>query len=105
MSVNNYDPCPCGSGKKFKFCCHVIADDMDRIVRLMDGNQPRVALHQLDSLAVKHPRNAWVGTTRAMLALDLNDPATARDILKKVLEDHSDNELAIVLYAAAMVRS
>lgn len=20
-SIGKYDPCPCGSGKKFKFCC------------------------------------------------------------------------------------
>ena len=105
MSVDIYDPCPCGSGKKFKFCCHVIADDMDRIVRLMEGNQPRVALQQLEILAKKHPINAWVGTTRGMLLLDLNDGATARDVLTLLLEEHPDNELAIVLYAAAMVRS
>ena len=23
MQVGKYDPCPCGSGKKFKFCCYV----------------------------------------------------------------------------------
>lgn len=21
MAINPYDSCPCGSGKKFKFCC------------------------------------------------------------------------------------
>ena len=105
MAVDIYDPCPCGSGKKFKFCCHAIADDMDRIVRLMEGNQPRVALQQLEILAKKHPTNAWVGTTRGMLLLDLNEGTTARDILKSVLEEHPDNEMAIVLYAAAMIRA
>ena len=23
MRVGKYDPCPCGSGKKFKFCCYI----------------------------------------------------------------------------------
>ena len=36
------------SGKKLKFCCQSIADEMDRALRLMDGNQPRVALQQLE---------------------------------------------------------
>ena len=105
MSVDSYGPCPCGSGKKFKFCCSVIADEMDRIGRLMEGNQPRVALQQLEILDRKHPKNAWVGTTRGMLMLDLNESAGARDLLRQVLEVFPDNELAIILYAVALVRS
>jgi hypothetical protein len=105
MSVDIYGPCPCGSGKKFKFCCSAIADEMDRIARLMDGNQPRVALQQLEILDRKHPRNAWIGTTRSMLLLDLDEAPAARDVLKQVLETYPDNELAIVLYAVAMVRT
>ena len=105
MSIDIYAPCPCGSGKKFKFCCHALSDDMDRVIRLMEGNQPRVALQQLEYLAQKHPRNPWVGTTRAMLLLDLNEGTTARDVLKLVLEENPDNELAIVLYAAAMIQA
>ena len=105
MSADIYGPCPCGSGKKFKFCCHAIADEMDRIVRLIDSNQPRVAVQQLEILETKRPNNAWVGTTRGMLLLDLNESAAARDVLKQVLESHPDNELAIVLYAAAMLHS
>lgn len=105
MSVDSYAPCPCGSGKKFKFCCQTLSEDMDRVIRLMEGNQPRVALQQLEVLAKKHPRNAWVGTTRAMLLLDLNEGSGARDVLKLVLEENPDNELAIVLYAAAMIQA
>ena len=105
MSVDIYAPCPCGSGKKFKFCCTAIADEMDRISRLIEGNQPRVALQQLEILDQKHPKNAWVGTTRSMLLLDLNEGPAARDLLKQVLEVYPDNELAIVLFAVAMVRT
>lgn len=105
MSIDIYAACPCGSGKKFKFCCHALNDDMDRIVRLMEGNQPRVALQQLEVLAKKHPKNAWIGTTRAMLLIEFNEGTTARDVLRQVLEEHPDNEMAIVLYAAAMIRA
>lgn len=105
MPLDSYSPCPCGSGKKIKFCCHFIADDMDRIVRLMEGNQPRVALQQLELLSKKHPRNPWVETTRAMMLLDLNEVPAARDVLKDLLDNSAENELAIVLYAAAMLRA
>lgn len=105
MSVDIYAPCPCGSGKKFKFCCISISDEMERIGRLIEGNQPRVALQQLEFLEKKAPNNAWVGTTRAMLLLDLNDATGAREVLKQLLNIHADNELAIALYAGAMLRT
>ncbi len=105
MSADIYGPCPCGSGKKFKFCCHPIADEMERIERLIDSNQPRVALQQLEVLETKRPNNAWVANTRGMLLLDLNESPAARDILKQALETHPDNELSIVLYAVAMLHS
>lgn len=105
MSIDIYAACPCGSGKKFKFCCYALNDDMDRIIRLIEGNQPRVAIQQLETLSKKHPKNAWVGTTWAMLLLETNEGTTARDVLKLVLEEHPDNETAIVLYAAAMIRA
>ena len=105
MAVDIYSPCPCGSGKKLKFCCVAISDEMDRILRLMEGKQPRVALQQLEQLARKHPKNAWVNSTRAMFLLDLNESAPARDVLRDVLEEHPDHELAIVLYAIAMIGS
>lgn len=105
MSVDIYAPCPCGSGKKFKFCCSAIADDMDRIARLMEGNQPRVALQQLEILDRKHPKNAWIGTTRSMILLDMNEAPAARDQLRQVLETYPDNELAIALNAIAILRS
>lgn len=101
MPLSPYDPCPCGSGKKLKFCCQSIADEMDRALRLMEGNQPRVALQQLESLARKNPANTWVGTTRALILIELNEAAAARDILKSLLEHNPDNEFAIVLMAAA----
>ena len=101
MPLSPYDPCPCGSGKKLKFCCQSISDEMDRALRLMEGNQPRVALQQLEVLARKNPQNTWIGTTRALILIELGEASTARDILRSVLEHHPDHEFSIVLMAAA----
>lgn len=105
MPLNAYDPCPCGSGKKLKFCCQNIADEMDRALRLMDGNQPRVALQQLEVLARKNPTNTWIGTTRALILIELGEAAPARDILRALLEHNPDHEFSIVLMAAAMFQA
>lgn len=105
MPLAPYDPCPCGSGKKLKFCCQSIADEMDRALRLMDGNQPRIALQQLEVLARKHPTNTWVGTTRALILIELGEASAARDVLRVLLEANPDHEFSIVLMAAAMMQA
>eukprot|EP00456_Euglypha_rotunda_P059487 TRINITY_DN496_c0_g1_i1.p1 TRINITY_DN496_c0_g1~~TRINITY_DN496_c0_g1_i1.p1 ORF type:complete len:716 (+),score=215.71 TRINITY_DN496_c0_g1_i1:4918-7065(+) len=105
MPLAPYDPCPCGSGKKLKFCCQSIADEMDRALRLMDGNQPRVALQQLEVLARKNPTNTWIGTTRALILIELGEASAARDVLKVLLEQNPDHEFSIVLMAAAMMQA
>ena len=34
MEIDVYAPCPCGSGKKLKFCCAPIVEDMAKVARL-----------------------------------------------------------------------
>lgn len=105
MALDAYEPCPCGSGKKLKFCCQNIVDEMERIQRLAEGNQPRVALQQLESLARKNPNNTWIDTTRALILLELNEATTARDVLRSLLEHHPDHEFAIVLLATSIFQA
>lgn len=39
--VDVYQQCPCGSGKKIKFCCHTVVEDMAYVFELMnDGKFP-----------------------------------------------------------------
>ncbi len=50
----------CGSGKKLKFCCLAISSDMEKIEKLIDNHQPRMALQSLEKVAKKHGDNPWV---------------------------------------------
>ena len=101
MALDVYAPCPCGSGKKLKFCCADLAEDMDRVSRQIESNQPRQALQQLEALDRRHPQNSWVTTTRALVQIEIGDAAAARDVLRTFLEKNPDHEFAIVLYATA----
>jgi len=102
MALDVYAPCPCGSGKKLKFCCQNLAEDMDRISRLIENNQPRQALQQLEVLDRKSPGHHWVVTTRALVYLETGEVLAARDLLKYFLDQHPENEFATVLYATAV---
>jgi tetratricopeptide (TPR) repeat protein len=105
MAMDVYAPCPCGSGKKLKFCCLNIAEDMDRISRLMEDGQHQQALRLLDQLDRKQPGHAWTVTTRAIVLIEAGDSATARDALKPFIEQHPEHEFAAVLYATAVLQA
>ena len=85
MPLDLYDPCPCGSGQKLKFCCRDLSDDMERVLKFQENNQPRMALNALDELGKKHPENTWVRTTRGGLLFDAGDLQGAHRELAEVI--------------------
>ncbi len=102
MPIAPYDPCPCGSGKKIKFCCQAIVGEMDRVTKMEENNQQRMALQALSRLEEKHPDNPWVLTRKASLLFDDNQAEEARLILKRVIDANPDHTFATALYAGAM---
>ena len=57
MQLDAYTVCPCGSGKKIKFCCSKdLLHDIDKILRALVGQQYISALDQTTKLiAVETP--------------------------------------------------
>lgn len=98
-TLDVYQPCPCGSGKKIKFCCQNILADMDKVKRMVDAKQHRAALHALESIEKKSPRNSWVLMTKAQMLLAEGEPVPAKAVLETVLEDHPEQSDAAMLYA------
>ena len=40
MALDHYSLCPCGSGKKIKFCCsNDILPELEKVVRAIEGDQ------------------------------------------------------------------
>jgi len=105
MARDPYEICPCGSGKKIKFCCLEISDEMERITRLRQNNQPRVALQSLETLSRQHATNPWVVTTQAALMLDGQQFAEARDSVSRLLDVNPKHPLGLAIHAAASFAS
>ena len=55
MSVESYQPCPCGSGKKLKFCCGNVFHEMQKIERQLENDQTVMGLQGLDRVLQAHP--------------------------------------------------
>jgi len=101
MSLDPYSLCPCGSGKKLKFCCQPVAGEMEKIERMQQGNQMRLALQTLDSLEKKHPDTPWIVTSRAEILLQDGLADEATETLEEFVEQHPDHRYALGLLAVA----
>ena len=91
MALDPYDPCPCGSGKKLKFCCSNLVDEMDQVSRLQQSGQINACSKKLAELYEKHPDNLWVATSRASVLIGLNEPSQAKDELRELLKNNPDH--------------
>ena len=105
MTLDHYQPCLCGSGKKIKFCCcHDIASDLEKIVRMLQGDQRAAALEQLNHLIeAKGPRAALL-SIKVQVALSLRDAtgATAAAAALLKLSPGSQVPLAMCSLAATL---
>ena len=101
MALDVYSPCPCGSNKKLKFCCHGIEADIERVVRHQSAKQYKQALQVLMALERTNPQSAWVKNLAAFtLMMDRRAPE-AKAPLAKVLESQPDNLYSISLFGLA----
>src|SRR5688572_12461427 len=94
MAIDPYAPCPCGSGKKLKFCCHDLAADIEKVSKLVESEQPHAALKHVSHLLEKSPDRASLLDIRAMLELSLHDFDAAEKTLEHFLKVAPENPSA-----------
>ena len=105
MPIDAYDPCACGSGKKFKFCCQAVAEDIDKVYKYQEKHQTQSSLQVIDRVLATRKDLPWGYITKASLLLQDGDYAGAREALVPLLEKAPDHPFAIALYATAAFAS
>ena len=103
MSIDSYAVCPCGSGKKIKFCskCKDSVSVLDEILRMIEGGQVVPALDRLSSVLQVHPDAAWALAVRGRLLLDLREYETLNENAERFIRLQPSNPLALTQRAAA----
>ena len=97
MALNPYSLCPCGSGKKVKFCCSKdIVADLDRLVRKLAGDQRMACLSLVDQLIERHGVRASLMIIKIMLAGEMEKLDVARQTADQLLKREPDNASAMV---------
>src|SRR6056297_530190 len=104
MSVDTYSICPCGNGKKIKFCkCKDSIHDMDRVMKMVEGGQLIPALDRLSTILEAHPDAAWALAIRGRLLIDLREYETLAENAERFIRLQPNNPLALTQRAAAQL--
>ncbi len=89
--VDPYSPCPCGSGKKFKWCCYKAEAYAERAHRLEDNGQLDAALAVYDEGLAKVPRNPWLLLRKSVLLIEQEKLEEAKKCAAMVLQQLPDH--------------
>lgn len=98
-----YQPCPCGSGKKIKFCCQAILGDMLKIGEMKADGQIALALQALEALDKKNVREsssrAWIKSDKALMLLAESRFAEAGRAVDEALAEMPEHSISLVIHA------
>ncbi|MBM81594.1 MAG: hypothetical protein CMJ78_13525 [Planctomycetaceae bacterium] len=104
MAIEPYDPCPCGSGNKLKFCCAAIVRDMEKVIGLQNAGQNHQALKQLEALEKDNKDNIWILSMKSIVLLNEQRVEEARTNLDRLLELSPDHAVGIACQAWVRLR-
>src|SRR5437868_3561501 len=99
MSLESYAPCPCGSGKKFKWCCEPIYRDIDRAFAQEAEGQHDTAARLMAEVVAKHPTNPEAWGRQAQLLLAHEKTNEAEQALEKAFAINPNYPFGLLLRA------
>jgi tetratricopeptide (TPR) repeat protein len=86
MTNDPYSSCPCGSGKKFKWCCQPIDEQIASIYAMNEQGQHEAALRAMDDLVTQHASNPQAWGRKALLLYQNGKVDDAEAALTKAFE-------------------
>ena len=99
MSLDLYSPCPCGSGKKFKWCCLNIFEDIERAFAQAGQGQHEAALRIMEGVTKAHPDNPEAWGRQAQLLFLAGRIEEGEKALEKAFEINPNYPLGLLLQA------
>ncbi len=95
MVLDPYASCPGGAAKKIKFCCPDLVTELDKLERMLQGDQRAAALEFVEASLRKHPDRACLLSFKAMLESELKSVGAAEATAAHMLELYPDNPVAL----------
>ncbi len=98
--VDLYSPCPCGSGKKFKWCCQPIYAGINHAWELEANGQHEVAQRTMDEVTQAHAGNPEAWGQKAKLLYHHGRMEDAEAALQKAFEINPNYPYGLLLQSA-----
>lgn len=96
MAIDAYSLCPGGTGKKIKFCCGEFLSELQKIDRMIEGEQYLACLQHIDQLLAHGPDDReCLLATKCMLLRVTNQPELARSTAATFMVKHPNNQVAL----------
>jgi tetratricopeptide (TPR) repeat protein len=102
MALNPYDACPCGSGKKFKWCCIGYFDQLQLAMQQQQQGQHDAALRTMEGLTKSHAQSPQVWCHYANVLFMEGKTEEAEQAVQKALSVQPD--FAMAYFTRAMFR-
>jgi Tfp pilus assembly protein PilF len=99
MEIDQYAFCPCGSGKKFKWCCQNIYRDIEHAYEQLEQGQVEVALRIMSEATKKNPQNPEVWGQQAQVFLYAGQKEQAEQSLQHALDLNPTYPFGLLLQA------
>ena len=97
MAPNPYDSCPCGSGKKFKWCCAPYFDRIELALDQQQQGQHEMALKTMEAVANDHPTHAPVWGYYAHMLYVEGQVEKAEQVLEKAFQVQPNFPMGLLL--------
>jgi tetratricopeptide (TPR) repeat protein len=99
MSLDPYATCPCGSGKKFKWCCQPIYPGIQHALELDAAGQHEAALRAIEQVTREHAGNPEAWGQYARLLYGNDKPDEAEEALEKAFALNPNYAFGLLLRA------
>jgi hypothetical protein len=99
MALDPYGPCPCGSGKKFKWCCQPIYAGINRALEQDANGQHEAALKTIDEVVRAHEGNPEAWGQKAKLLYANGKPEEAEEALQRAFALNANYPYGLLLRA------
>lgn len=100
MALDPYEPCTCGSGKKFKWCCQPIFATINRAWEQEAAGQHDTALRLMDEVVRAHESNPEAWGQKARLLLSQGKLEEGEKALQKAFDLNPNYPAGLLLRAS-----
>ena len=102
MAFDPYSVCPGGTGKKIKFCCADLQTELQKIDRMLEGEQIVGTVEHIERVEKDHTHRACLLAIKAELQMAQKQYEPARKTIDEFLLYHPTNPVALANDAILM---